>query len=286
MNPLKKGPELKLPDKMPQLKAPKFLADIYADLRDRHLLPLVAVLAVAIVAIPIVLSESGGGEDEASVTETATAEPPNAGSDKSGIVVARSTPGLRKYERRLQNLSPTNPFKPRYTGAPKEEGGGEEEAESSPESGGSSSSESTGSGEGGQSQTTHTLFYFGYEIDVRVTPVSSNGKPSEADPTVRRGLPELTPLPGKKTPALVFMQVSANEEQALMLVNPNVIGLFGEAVCVSGGETCQLLALKKGLPETVVYGGKERVFRIELLDIHVVKRAPPKESPGQPKNAG
>ena len=59
MNPLKKGPEIKLPSKMPKLKAPKFLADIYADLRDRHLLPLVAVLAVAIVVVPIALSESG-----------------------------------------------------------------------------------------------------------------------------------------------------------------------------------------------------------------------------------
>ncbi len=290
MNPLKKGPELKLPDKMPKLKAPKFLADIYADLRDRHLLPLVALLAVAIVAVPIVLSESGGAEEEAPIAETSTAGASSAGSSNQSVVVARSTPGLRKYQDRLRHLTPTDPFKPKFTGPAKEEASSEEGGESGESSGGESSSsessEVTVTGEGGGSTTTHHLFYFTWEIDVRIVPVSSNGHPSEAEPTVRHGVPELTPLPGRQTPALVFMQPSANEEQALMLVNPNVKGLFGEAVCVSGGDTCQLLALKKGLPETVVYGGKERIFRIELLDIKVVKTDPPKATPGSSKNAG
>ena len=80
MNPLKKGPELKLPDKMPKLKAPKFLADIYADLRERHLLPLVAVLLIAIVAVPIALSESGG-EEEAPAAASAS---PSAGVSRAG----------------------------------------------------------------------------------------------------------------------------------------------------------------------------------------------------------
>ena len=116
--------------------------------------------------------------------------------------------------------------------------------------------------------------------------MSSNGHPSEAEPSVRHGLPELTPLPARKTPALTFMQPTSNEQGALMLVNANVVGLFGEAVCVSGGETCQLLELKKGLPETVVYGGNERIFRIELLDVKVVQTKAPKATPGGSKNAG
>ena len=105
--------------------------------------------------------------------------------------------------------------------------------------------------------------------------------PSKADPYVRRNVPRLTALPAKKTPALTFMEPSADEEKALMLVNSNVKGLFGEGVCVSGGETCQLLALKKGLPETVVYGGNERVFRIELLKVNLVETDPPKQQAQQ-----
>ncbi len=282
MNPLKKGPEIKLPSKMPELKPPKFLADLYADLRDRHLLPLVAVLAIAIVVVPIALSESGSEEEAPSaVAPVGRSSGTTAGTHD--VVVARSIPGLRSYHQRLRHLTPTNPFKQKFTKAAPSGNTASSEEGSSGSGGGEA--EVTGTGGGTTTTSTHHIFYYTYEIDVRVTPVSSNGHPSEAEPTVRRGLPKLTPLPARKTPALLFMQVSADEQEALMLVNPNVVGLFGEGVCVSGGETCQLLALKKGLPETVVYGGKERVFKIELLDIKVVETDPPKESPGK-SNAG
>ena len=44
--------------RLPEVKTPKFLTDLVRDLRDRRLLPLVAVLVVAIVAVPIALSKS------------------------------------------------------------------------------------------------------------------------------------------------------------------------------------------------------------------------------------
>ena len=43
--------------KMPTVKVPDFLADLYTDLRERRLLPLIALLAVAIVATPLLLSQ-------------------------------------------------------------------------------------------------------------------------------------------------------------------------------------------------------------------------------------
>ena len=46
---------------MPELKVPDFLRDLYYDLRDRRLLPLVALVIVAIVAVPFLL---GGGSKE------------------------------------------------------------------------------------------------------------------------------------------------------------------------------------------------------------------------------
>lgn len=46
-----KGPELK----MPEMKVPTFLSDLYWDLHDRRLLPLVALIVVAIVAVPFLL---------------------------------------------------------------------------------------------------------------------------------------------------------------------------------------------------------------------------------------
>ena len=45
---------------MPELKTPDFLSDLYYDLRDRRLLPVVALVIVAIAAVPFLL----GGDSE------------------------------------------------------------------------------------------------------------------------------------------------------------------------------------------------------------------------------
>jgi hypothetical protein len=264
------------------LDVPAFASDLYRDLRERHLLPLVGVLLVAIVAVPFLLGDSGEGEESGEPPVPPVASSSNA-KNAGQVVVAESNEGLRDYRKRLGHRQASNPFQQQYTGSPSEASGEgstlEEGTSSSPapdESTGGTSGSGT-SGEGGETR----LHYFTYTIDVRIVPVSTNGVPSDSEPYVRRNLPRLTMLPAKKTPALTFMQPSADEEKALMLVNSNVKGLFGDAVCVSGGETCQMLALQKGIPETVVYGGNERVFRIELLKINLVETDPPKQTPQQ-----
>src|SRR5262249_54010042 len=87
MNMLKKGPELKKPD----VKVPDFLLDIYYDLRERHLLPLVALLIVAIVAVPFLLG--GSSESDSEEAEGAIATPSSV-IPSSKLVVAKSAPGL------------------------------------------------------------------------------------------------------------------------------------------------------------------------------------------------
>ena len=71
---------------------------------------------------------------------------------------------------------------------------------------------------------------------------------------VRRGLPELTMLPDRKHPAAIFMGVSSDSKKALLLVSSDVRAVFGDARCLVGSRSCQLLALEPGLPETFVYG--------------------------------
>jgi hypothetical protein len=269
----------------PGLKVPAFASDIYWDLRQRHLLPFALLLIVAVAAVPFVLGDSGESEEEAPLPPIASSSAANA----REVVVTETQQGLRSYRKRLRNRQPTNPFKPQYTGAPAAdadqgesptlEEGSVEATPPEESSGGGVPIDGGGTGEVPSGQPSGEIRYFTYAIDVRIVPVSSNGVPSKAEPFVRRDLPELTMLPARKAPALVFLQPSADEEKALMLVNPNVKGLFGEGVCVSGGETCQLLALKKGLPQTVVYGGNERIFRIELLDIHLVETDRLKKAP-------
>lgn len=265
MNPLKKGPEIKLPESLRDVRVPGFVGDVYADLRDRHLLPLVIVLLVAIVAVPILLSKSGGGEGEPVAGATAPVET-EKGVPAQQIVVSRSTPRLRDYHRRLEHLEAEDPFVQKFTGEPsKSEGGGESSGSSSSSEGG----EVTITHEEGETTTTthHEIKYYTWTIDVKIAPVSTKGVPSQAKPTVRHNLPELTELPSRQVPAMVFMQPAADGKKAIVLINSNVHAVFGEGVCVAGGEVCQLMALKPGLPETVVYGGGERVYRITLLGV-------------------
>ena len=69
-----------------------------------------------------------------------------------------------------------------------------------------------------------------------------------------------------------------------MLVSSNVTAIFGDAICVLGGETCEMVALEQGVPETFVYGGNERIFRIELQKIHLVETDKLNKAPlGEPK---
>ncbi|HWA54933.1 MAG TPA: hypothetical protein VG816_12245 [Solirubrobacterales bacterium] len=267
MNLLKKRPELKLSEG----KVPGFVRDIYYDLKERHLLPLVAILVVALVAVPIVLGGDSETESEGESPIASSSQAPPT----SKLVVARATPGLRDYRRRLAGRA-KDPFKQQYT-QPEGEGGsetttGEVEGSTPSETTGSSSApvetpESSPPEEGnGEPPEGGQLRYYSYAIDVRVTPVSAKKK----DSTVRNNLPEMTMLPSRSVPALTFISVSKDEKHAIMLVSDKVTGLFGDGVCVEGSERCQLLALEPGIPETVVYGADSRTYRIELLKLHLV----------------
>jgi hypothetical protein len=280
------GPEIK----MPEMKVPAFISDTYHDLKDRHLLPLVALLVVAIVAVPILLSgsskgsateESLGGEGLAAIT---------AGG--GGVIVAPATPGLQDYKRRLSDLQATDPFKQHFTAAPEKTA-----AEASPSGSGGetevtatevTSTEITGGSPDSGNENAATVVrtetkFASYEIDARIVTVAASPE-GESTAVVRRNLPELTMLPGRQTPAIVFMGVSADAKKAMMLVSSDVQSVFGDALCVIGSETCQLLAMEPGLPETFVYGGQGRTYRIEVLKIErIVSKHPERAKLGTAK---
>jgi hypothetical protein len=110
------GPELKMPKlKKSDLKLPPVLVDLYWDLWDRRLLPLIALVVVAIAAVPFLL---GGGSEESPAPPAPPATPgtvggfaANASSSSSALTVVQAEPGLRDYRRRLGRRSPTDPFK-------------------------------------------------------------------------------------------------------------------------------------------------------------------------------
>jgi hypothetical protein len=278
-----KGPEIKLPKLKgsENLKAPRVLVDLYHDLDERHLLPVVAILIVGIIAIPLLLNGSSESDNETAAVDAGASASVAPSADQSSLVVAKSTPRLRKYQRRLGHLQAKDPFRPHYAGSSDEttasdSSGATASAETTTEST-ATTAESGETGTAGESAPVPTtvpdssdpnVTFFSYAIDVRVVPVSSGeGKPSEAEPTVRHKLPPLVMLPSRDTPALTYIGPSRDGKKAIMMVSEDVVSLFGDSPCILGSQNCQLLALEPDSPETVIFGPKGRTYRIELLKI-------------------
>jgi hypothetical protein len=306
MNWMKKGPELKFSE----LKVPDFLYDLFYDLKERHLLPLVALLVVAIVGAPIYFKSSTKSDPEPAATPGgATATASTAADTGETLVVARSEPGLRDYRQRLKEYHELDPFGQREgqvaatateasasegstttvepaeaTAIGEETGGVSETSVESipymPESFESDPTESNPTESGGTTRTR----YASNAIDVRIVavpPPATEQKPTnkeEPQAQVRRNLPELTMLPSRQTPAATYIGLSNDGKKALFVVSSDVVSLFGEGICVIGSQSCQLLALEPGLPETFVYGPQEHTYRIEVLKINKTYSAKPRRA--------
>lgn len=271
-----KGPELKLPE----LKAPPFLSDLYWDLRERRLLPLVALVVVAIAAVPFLL---GGKSDESSpsgVAAVATPATAGGGSGGPGLVAVQAKPGLRDYQKRLAHRSPTDPFEQRFTGpqlAGSELGGG----------GGELSSTSTTTTSTGTTTTSHdtttteatkessggagsqpSLKEYTIAIDVKITrtETKADGSKETSEPTVHRRVIPPAALPSEKAQAVAYMGTSPKTKKPLFLISDKVTAIFGEGKCLSGAETCQLLEVEPGFPETFVFGPHSTRYKINVFN--------------------
>ena len=106
-----KWPSLRRPKALsagPSIKLPRVVTDLYADLRDRHLLPLVALLIVAIIGAPILLNKSSDKKQPpiAAVGGISGGEAP-----VSSFTVVPATRRLRSPEKRLGHRTALDPFR-------------------------------------------------------------------------------------------------------------------------------------------------------------------------------
>lgn len=300
------GPELKMPKlKGGELKVPPFLNDLYIDLRERRLLPLVALLLVGIVAAPILLNGGSGGEESEPLPSLGGSVGQPA--SKQTLTVVKAEPGLRNYRKRLARRTPTNPFKQRYT-APQLAGSELNEQTSttstettstttststSPEttvvpstggSGGSSSGGADGgsSGGGGSTLQPGEVQLYSFSIDIRLahTEPTADGSLKMGKPALRENVDRGTTLPGEKAPVLTYIGTDDKYTKALMLVAPEVTGLLGDNECLAGRVSCQLLALEPEVPEIVEYGDNGARYKFELVRLVPVKGPKIKEPEG------
>jgi hypothetical protein len=274
-----------------EMKVPPVLRDLYWDLRDRRLLPLVALVLVAMLALPFLL---GGGDD----APEATLQPlvPDSAQESASLTVLPAAPGLREPSKRLAGRTAKNPFRQHYTGAvlnpgsaplpenagvatpaggeaPPPSGGASPESAPAPEpapvtpgagGGDKSNSDAPGPGE-------VQLYTFAIDVKVAHTEVMANGAKKMGAPVTMKEVEPATPLPGKKTPVLTYLNVNIKAEQALLLVSTEVTSLYGDNKCVAGTGTCQLIALEQGVPEVVEYGDNGARYKFELLKIEPIK---------------
>lgn len=280
------GPELKMPD----LKVPDFLVDLYWDLRDRHLLPLVILAIVAIVAVPFLLS--GGSEPESSPGISSLGAAPSPESHAASLTVVQAKPGLRAPGKRLRNDYPTDPFVQRYT-SPQLKGtklgGGEEGGGSSTSSSTSTSTSTTTVKKTSGSETTEVttettgspgsvkgippdLTLYAPAIDVKIvrTETKPDGTKQTANPIIRHRMLPPALLPSEKEPAVTYMGISSKTEAPMLLISDAVTSVFGEAKCLSGESVCQLIEVEPNMPMTFVYGPDSIRYKITVLKVEPV----------------
>lgn len=281
------GPELKMPKlKGSETKVPPFVSDLYFDLRDRRLLPLVVLILVAIVATPILLA--GGSEELEPSPAPGPAAVDSAPTSQRSLTVVKAAPGLRNYKKRLDRLEPTNPFKQRFAG-PRLEGGQLNEVTTSTSDGSSTSGGTTtettvtsetettvtsppvkGGGEDidGDGDPDGVIFYT-FVLDLQITRIETkpNGKVEKTGPKLRKGVEAPAALPGEKAPVVTYLGMGAKTAAPLFLISTDVTAVYGEGKCVAGTDVCQLIALEPGFPVTFVYGENDVRYKINVIDV-------------------
>jgi hypothetical protein len=258
---------------MSGVQSPQILTDLYRDLRDRRLLPLVLVLVVGIAVVPIALSSSANPAPPTPLPPVATAAKSNVPSE----AITVSSPGVRDYKQRLSSDSSKDPFVQEFTGPPMgtstaldtgagggTTGGGSTGGETTTTPTGSSGD--TGGSSGPQPQTQSKFYY--YRLKVRAGQVGTELKLHES-------VGPLDPLPSKQVPAAQFLGVTLdsgfNAKTAVFLVNYGVSSVDGEGKCTMAGTYCQLLTLKPGQHEDFTWTNGV-VYRIQFVNFDLVAR--------------
>jgi hypothetical protein len=285
-----RGPQLKMPRfsrpriRGPQIEAPQFLDDLYRDLRDRRLLPVVALLLVAIVAVPIALSVSSSGPQFPTDSTAAVPDAPEA-----QAAVLAENPVLRDYKERLDALKAKNPFDQQFqiTNIEATEVQDTSAATESVDSGAAAAAADAGGG-GVSTGTTSTDTvpsappetgghtggstaepkFFAFRVDVFY---GLDGDVKQID--------NVKPLDGL-SPVGLFVGATEDAKQAVFMLSSDVVGVPGEGTCAPSPENCEFLGLKEGQAVEILYqpaGSPEpAVYRLRLEQIKLV---PVKHSP-------
>jgi len=226
-----------------------FLLDLWHDLRAKRLWPVAVVLAVALVAVPVVLSKPSETPSAPPVTVRKAPDPKD--------LKALATVKLAEADERgssLDTFDPSDPFRPpkKVTKKAQASEAGSTVTSETPSSGGADTPSTgdtgstgggtpttgggdTGSTGGGDTPTTTTQYK--YVVDLTF---SANGRKRHI-----KGMERLDMLPNQDSPLLLFLGVSANAGNAVFLVD-STLEAAGEGKCKPSGSECAFLYIGAG----------------------------------------
>jgi hypothetical protein len=235
-----------------------FLSSVKADLLDRRLLPIVALVVLALVAA-IAYAVLGGGSSAATPTAAVSSGSSTA---SAGLAVSQSTSEKSVAETtggvsQQRHGYARNPFTP--LPEPKEKT--QVTASSSSSSSTTSSSTSAGSGSqssGGSSPTTPsqpstpTKPKTVYHVSVQFGVIPTGVTPAQAQLQTLDDVKLLTPLPSAQQPLIIFRGVTAGGKSATFTIAGEEI-LHGEGNCLPSASQCEAIDLKAGQTEQLEY---------------------------------
>jgi hypothetical protein len=232
-----------------------FLLDLWHDLREKRLWPIAAVLALALVAVPVLLAKPA---EEAAAPVVKTQAPKKLNRDQLAAL-AQVKLGDEESGKgsTLGVFDPSNPFKPPKGAIKKEKvasgnpagptssaptggtGGGGLDLFPPTDQNGGTGGGGTGGGTGGTGGggTTTTTTVYKYVVDITFT---ANGRTRRI-----KGLEKLDMLPSQSSPLLIFLGVTPKGSDAVFLVD-STLSAAGEGRCKPSEAECAFAYIGPG----------------------------------------
>ncbi len=277
----------------------ELVASIRADLTDRRLLPIVALVGLCFVAAIAYAVLGGSSSAPNPVASTSTPSVPTTGIAVTGATpehaVAETTDGFKEQ----RGGTARNPFSLLVAPTPTGGSSGSSSGSSSFSSSSSSSSGSEASGEktsgssggtsggSGSSEKTETKTETKkpkvvYNVAIEFGALPPGTTPETAQLTPFSKLKLQTPLPSAQTPLLVFRGVTAKGKSATFTLVGEAI-LSGTGACLPSSTQCEAVDLKPGETEQLSYlaaNGESTVYELRVLGISAEKATAKKASAG------
>jgi|HubBroStandDraft_3_1064219.scaffolds.fasta_scaffold20520_2 hypothetical protein len=258
-----------------------FLSSLKADLLDRRLLPLVALVALALVGA-IAYAVLGGGSSAATPTAVVSSAPVvPAGLPTSEAThedaVAETTGGVSDQHKGTAR----NPFTPlpeskaKTAASTPSTGSAASTTSSSPSSTSSPSSSTTTPSSSTTTPATpvtppppaRTKIVYHVAVLFGVLPAGATAASAQLTPY--ENLKLLTPLPSAKQPLIVFRGVTAGGKSATFTLVGEAI-LHGQGTCLPSATQCEAIDLRAGQAELLEYlppEGQTVTYELKLVSI-------------------